>query len=124
VNVILSCIGLALAAYVLRRLWRSRRQIGGAAGGGKPAGPIIRTPLHDLESVARRHLGPRPPGKPFAEWLAGLRASIGDTPLLDEAIRLHQRLRFDPMPPAQGHRECLAVLARRIAVMLKKRPHR
>jgi len=58
-----------------------------------------RTPLHPLEKSAAKHLPPRPPGQPFGLWLAGLRPHLTDPAALDEAIRLHQRLRFDPAPP-------------------------
>ena len=43
-------------------------------------GPVIRTPLHDLEPQARKHLGHRPPGEPFAWWLASLRPALPDSP--------------------------------------------
>jgi hypothetical protein len=59
----------------------------------------VRTPLHELEIRARRHLGERPPGLPFSRWLVRLQPLLPHKSSLPEAIALHQRLRFDPSPP-------------------------
>ena len=113
-------VGLVLTGFFARRLWRSKRRVAAAgAAGDCYDGLIIRTPLHRLEAKARKHLGPRPPGQPFGEWLARLRGSLPDSPDLDEAIALHQRMRFDPVPSAAAHRERLATLVRQIESALR-----
>ena len=88
--------GMIGTFWVGLRLWKSRHtgvaaQAGGIRGDGMPS------PLHGLEKVARRHLGPRPDGMPYARWLRPLGERLnGSSGILDEAIRLHQKLRFDP----------------------------
>lgn len=114
VSIVIGGVGIIFAGFIMRRLWRSKRQIHNAVSSGDYHGPIVRTPLHALEISARKHLGPRPPGQPFAIWLARLRPTLPDAQLLDEAIALHQQLRFDPALPPQGHRERLATLARQL----------
>ena len=84
------------AFWIGRRLWKSRHRSAAAqarvtAGAGRPSA------LHSLEPAARRHLGPRPDGMPYARWLQPLADELnGAGEALHEAIRLHQRLRFDP----------------------------
>ena len=120
-SVVMACVGLGLGGYVVRRLWRSRRHVTrGAAGGPVSAGRTVQTPLHALEALARRHLGLRPPGVPLGEWFLRLREIVQEPAVLEEAIRLHQRLRFDPAEPPQGCRDRLAELARALEKMLKK----
>lgn len=119
-SVVMACVGLGLGGFVVRRLWRSRRHVArDVRGGAGSAEWQVRTPLHALEAVARRRLGARPPGVPLAEWFLRLRAALSEPGVLDEAIRLHQRLRFDPAEPPQGCRERLAELARELERMLK-----
>lgn len=88
---IMTGIGLIGALFIGRALWKSRRRIEVSAA-YRWSGPVIRTPLHELEPVAARLLGPRPTGTPLGFWLKGLPKVDG----LDEAIELHQQLRFDP----------------------------
>lgn len=114
VSIIIGGVGLVFSGFIMRRLWRSKRQIHNPKSSGDYRGPVVRTPLHTLEIPARKHLGPRPPGQPFAVWLARLRLSLPDAQLLDEAIALHQQLRFDPAPPPPDHRERLETLARQL----------
>lgn len=97
---IMSGIGLIGALVIARNLWRSRRRIGEARAAYQWDGPLIRTPLHELEPVAAKLLGPRPTGTPLGSWLGGLPPLDG----LEEAIAIHQRLRFDPdntSPPTE-----------------------
>ena len=110
-TLVMTAIGLGGAGWVFRRLWRSRRQLDQAVGALRTTG-IIRTPLHALEKAALRHLGQRPPGLPFAAWLLRLRDRLPNAAILDEAIALHQRLRFDPTPGAPDLSHRLATLAR------------
>lgn len=112
-------VGIALGAFVMRRLWRSKRRIGPQRVRTAYEGPRIRTPLHELESLAVRHLGARPPSQPFGKWFARLGSLLGETRVLDEAIALHQRLRFDPAPAAPGQQERLAELSRELEARLK-----
>lgn len=114
VSIVIGGIGIIFSGFILRRLWRSKRQIHNPVSFGDYRGPVVRTPLHALEIPARKHLGPRPPGQPFAVWIARLRPSLSDAQLLDEAITLHQQLRFDPEAPPPDHRERLATLTRQL----------
>lgn len=104
VGVIMSAIGLIGAAIVGRNLWRSRKRIDAASIRSSWQGPVVRTPLHELEPLARKRLGPRPPGLPFGRWLAGLKDLLDDPAPLEEAIALHQARRFDPVAPADETR--------------------
>ena len=70
-------------------------------------GPVIRTPLHELETRARRLIGARPPGLPYTRWIARLRPGLSDTDALDEAIALHQRLRGEIACSIDTDRETL-----------------
>ncbi len=122
VSLAMTAIGLALAAFLATRLWKSRRQLEHRT---KAAGKqSIRTPLHDLEKPAVRHLGTRPPGVPYAVWLAGLRPGLPDAGILDQAIVLHQRLRFDPAPVDADVENQLAGLARQLIQSLASAPPR
>lgn len=114
VSIIIGSVGIIFSFFIIRRLWLSKRQIHSTISSGDYHGAVVRTPLHNLEIPARKHLGPRPPGQPFAVWLARLRPSLPDAQLLDEAIALHQQLRFDPVPPPHDHRERLETLARQL----------
>jgi len=105
--------------FIIRRLWRSRRLIETTRTGVPPAGSPARTPLHELEKEARRILGNRPDGQPFASWLSGLRPVMADPATLDEALILHQRLRFDPATPEASLAGRLAELAKSIRLALR-----
>lgn len=120
VTLIMSAIGLAVAGFIVLRLWKSRRRIEADVWMKGYEGRIVRTPLNALETAASKRLGPRPPGQPFAAWLAGLRATLGDPADLDEAIALHQQLRFDPAPAPQDLADRLTDLARHLEDALRK----
>ena len=92
IGALMTAIGLLGAGIIGRSLWRSRRRIETGHATYRWNGPLIRTPLHVLEPVAAKLLGPRPTGTPLGGWLKRLPAVEG----LDEAINLHQQLRFDP----------------------------
>ena len=119
VTLAMLAVGAAMAAFIAKRLWRSRRRIETAQRATGYDGPVTRTPLHALEPRARKHLGERPPGEPFACWLARLRPVLSNSKALDEAIALHQRLRFDPAPPQTSDQERLARLAAELEARLK-----
>ena len=55
----------------------------------------------------------------FAAWLMQLGPVLPESDALDEAIALHQRLRFDPAPPVRRDQERLAELARQLEAALK-----
>ena len=116
-------IGLA---WIGRRLWRSKRRLG-PVGNRRRAGAatgIERTPLHPLEKTAAKFLPPRSPGQPFGHWLTGLRPHLSDPAALDEAISLHQRLRFDPQPTPMAATARLADLAKQLAADLRTNKRR
>jgi len=92
-------IGALGLVFIFKRLWRSRKRLETTHNGLPLPGSATRTPLHELEKEARRLLGQRRPGQPFATWLADLRPNLPDPAPLEEAIALHQRLRFDPGSP-------------------------
>ena len=113
-------LGLAMAGFVARRLWRSRRQLDQDLRDEGYGGVVVRTPLHALEKPARKQLGERPPGQPYAIWLSKLREALPDAEKLDQAIALHQRLRFDPEPPAPDAIRLLAGLVNDLESTLRK----
>ncbi|TAE78657.1 MAG: hypothetical protein EAZ65_04670 [Verrucomicrobia bacterium] len=78
-----------------RHLWRSRRRLdpNQALPTGKHPKP---SPLQGLEKPARHFLGERPPGTPLAPWLRQLSPRLPDPTILEKALALHHRLRFDP----------------------------
>jgi hypothetical protein len=110
VSLSMLAIGLALAAFIIKRLWRTKRRIAGRSLATGYTGPVIRTSLHQLEMPARKLFGPHSPGETFATWLPGLRPVVKDPGCLEEAITLHQQLRFDPADPPAGARERLEKL--------------
>ncbi|MCX6877953.1 MAG: transglutaminase domain-containing protein [Verrucomicrobia bacterium] len=121
ISTIMLTVGVTGMGLMVRRLWRSKRTVGSALARRRDAGPGLGTPLHHLEKAAAKYLPPRPPGQPFGHWLAGLRPFLTDPAALDEAIHLHQRLRFDPAPPAPSARLRLTELTQQLAAALKTR---
>jgi hypothetical protein len=120
VSVVMLLMGTGMAVFIARRLWRSRQHLGQTAHSiATYDGAVIRTPLHDLEKRASKHLGERAPGLPFAQWLARLRHLLPDGSVLDEAIAIHQRLRFDPNASAAESMAQLTNLTRIIEDFLK-----
>lgn len=120
VTLVMSAIGLGVLAFIVKRLWRSKRRMEAGIRTNGYEGPIARTPLHALEKPAEKRLGFRPQGQPFGEWLTGLRPVLTDSNALDEAIELHQRLRFDPEPAAQPERDRLAEIARQLELEIRR----
>lgn len=119
VTLTMLAVGTALAAFIVKRLWRSRRRLDAAQRATGYEGPVARTPLHALEPRARMRLGERPPGEPFARWLDRLRPMLANSKCLDEAISLHQRLRFDPALQQPADQERLARLAAELESQLR-----
>jgi hypothetical protein len=112
-------IGIALSVFISHRLWRSRRRLESRSRVSGYEGPLVRTPLHELEIRARRHLGERPPGLPFSRWLVRLQPLLPHKSSLPEAIALHQRLRFDPAPTEPIDQQRLAQLVEELGHALK-----
>ncbi len=119
VTLIMSLIALAVLAFIVRRLWNSKTRLENFVPHPDHGGPTIRTPLHDLEKIVSRHLGARPPGTPFGEWLMPAAPRLTNPELLDEAIRLHQQLRFDPAPTPPELRARLEFLTEKIVRELR-----
>ena len=120
VTLVMSSIGIGVLAFVVKRLWRSKRRLEAEMRANGYAGPITQTSLNSLEHPAAKRLGFRAPGQPYGEWLAGLRPALTDASALDEAIDLHQRLRFDPAPPVPVEQDRLAELSRQLELEIKR----
>jgi hypothetical protein len=118
-GLVMLSIGLGVAGFVFRRLWKSRRRMEAAVRATGYEGPVYLTPLNEIERRAGKKLGPRPLGKPFAEWLAALRPMLPEPTVLDEALELHQRLRFDPAPAEETSRQRLAELTNQLDTAIK-----
>ncbi|HVJ46289.1 MAG TPA: transglutaminase-like domain-containing protein, partial [Luteolibacter sp.] len=117
----MAIIGALVLAFVGYRLWKSKKVVSSSAREFRDnVGPAIRTPLHELEPVAGRWLGPRPAGLPYSKWLLGLKPQLEEPAQLDEAIALHQHLRYDPAS-SDASVEPLKVLVERIQTHLKGR---
>ena len=119
-SVIMSAIAVGIIGFIVRRLWKSKRRLESAAKSTSYTGSITPTPLNALEPKAEAKLGMRPAGLPFATWLMQLRPSLPDSNTLDEAIHLHQILRFDPAPSLGTQRERLAELTRQLEAAIKR----
>ena len=119
ISPIISAIGLGLTGFVIRKLWKSKHKLVADKIATAYEGRLIRTPLHGLERQAEKYLGSRPLSQPFGAWLLGLRQSLADSSVLDEAVELHQQLRFDPAPPVQAQRDRLAELVGQLESTLK-----
>ena len=111
-------------AFVGRNLWRSRQQV--AADKKRLRGPLVHaeTPLTALEKPARRILGERPPGLPFGAWLLQLSPSMQHPAALADALRIHQRLRFDPGEKSPALLEELRLMVEEIRRQLGSVPRR
>ena len=111
-------IGLGTLTFVGRRLWKSKLVVAKDTA-GNPIPPERLTPIHLLEKHARRILGPRPPGVTLPTWLRGLAGNCVPEPELNEALEIHQRIRFDPDPPPASGESRLQTLAEAIAVKIR-----
>lgn len=118
VSLVMWTIALGVLTFIIKRLWKSKRRVDAEKRSSGYGGPVIRTPLHALEKTAQKRIGPRPQGMPFAEWLLRLGPNLTDRRLLDEAIELHQRLRFDPAPAMADERERLEELVKQLEKMV------
>ena len=119
-TLVMVAIFLSVTAFVFKRLWKTRRRLEEARRSIGYEGPQRRTPLNSLERQAEKILGPRPLGKPFAQWISLLKPRFSDSRMLDEAVDLHQRLRFDPAPIEPAAETRLEELAKDIERSLKR----
>lgn len=119
-SLVMWAIALGVIGFVFKRLWKSKRRLEAEKKSNGYAGTIQQTPLNELEKHAEKHLAPRPPGKPFGIWLSDLRHKIPDAGVLDEAVEIHQRLRFDPAPRPESDEARLAELAKQLEFTLKQ----
>jgi transglutaminase-like putative cysteine protease len=119
-SAIMLAIAFGIIGFIVKRLWKSKRRLESSVKATGYTGSITPTPLNALEPKAEKKLGLRPPGLPLAAWLMRLHPSLPDSNALDEAIRLHQSLRFDPAPPLPTKRERLAELTRQLEVAIKR----
>ena len=119
-TLVMLTIALGIIAFIAKRLWRSKQRLEAEKKATGYSGTIIQTPLNGLERQAEKRLGARPQGQPFADWLMRLHPTLPDSAALEEAIDLHQRLRFDPDPPRPSQRERLEELASQLAAAIRR----
>jgi protein-glutamine gamma-glutamyltransferase len=93
-------IGLSLAFFIGRRLWKSKVIIRSSNKLTPYTNSLTtRTPLHELETSALKILQPRKPSETLPSWLLQLKHHGLPLEPLNQAIEIHQRLRFDPATP-------------------------
>ncbi len=120
VMVAVGVIGFGLGSVVVVRLWRSKKDMSGGKASKGYVGPVIRTPLHSLERQALTLLGERPDAVTYAQWIQGLEEHLNAPSVLEEAIVLHQRQRFDPAVDSEDVSEDLQVLVDQMKDQLKQ----
>lgn len=116
----MTSIGLALVAFIVKRLWKSKRRMNATSRSNGYTGTVRQTPLNALERIAEKHLGPRQPGQPFGSWIMRLSQRLPDSRTLVDAVELHQRLRFDPEPVAEVERKRLEEMARQLESQIRR----
>lgn len=111
-TIVMWALGLGVLIFIARRLWKSRLVVTKHVTNPYSSEPTARTPLHTLEKPATRLLGARPSGLTFATWLQNL--SIHGIPAesLNEALQLHQLMRFDPKPTDPTIEQRLATISK------------
>jgi transglutaminase-like putative cysteine protease len=119
-SLIMFTIAFGIIGFIVKKLWKSKRRLEAAVKATGYEGLVTPTPLNALEPKAEKKLGIRPPGQPLAAWLMLLRPSLPDSNALEEAIQLHQSLRFDPAPTLPTQRERLAELTRQLEIAIKR----
>lgn len=119
-RLILTGIVASVLGFIAYRLWKSRVRVIKSNRRGSFHSWSLRTPFHDLEKLAVRQLGPRPEGATFAHWMSRLCLADEQKFMLDEAIRLHQRIRFDPEPTTPDDHAQLTKLCVALGNTLKR----
>ncbi len=108
-------IGAGFMIFIGHRLWRTKTKLVTSQNSKAFDGVIAQTALSRIEGKARKLLGPRPISQPLSIWLRQLKI---EPSLLEEALELHLRLRFDPVAPKQADQERLTKLAKQIEAKL------
>ncbi len=121
VTLVMSFIGLCLISFIASKLWRSKRRVVTSKKSNIFEGTVVQTPLNALEPQVAKHLGSRPVGQPLAAWLKRLKSAQLDASLLDEAIEIHQRLRFDPATPAPADQDRLQKITQQIESIIRQK---
>jgi hypothetical protein len=119
INLIIGTIGVGLAGFVMVRLWRSKSIISQNNSSAVLFPQGGKTPLHELEPMIRRMIGPRPVGEPYAAWITRATHELADRSLVSEAIDLHQKIRFDPDETASDAHGRLEEVARELRGLLR-----
>ncbi|MGL4401198.1 MAG: transglutaminase-like domain-containing protein [Luteolibacter sp.] len=119
-SLVMLTIALGVFGFITMRLWRSKQRLEAVEMTTGYGGPVVRTPLNAIENVVEKRLGSRPPGQSFATWLMRLHPSLPDSRALEEAIELHQRLRFDPVAPQPSQQQRLSDLANQLSKAIQR----
>lgn len=119
-TIVMWALGLGVFTFIFRRLWKSKLVVSKTIASPYSTQPAARTPLHSLEKSATRLIGPRPSGLTFAAWLQKLTSHNIPTEPLDEALQLHQRMRFDPQTSDPAIEKHLAELARDLNNLIRR----
>ncbi|MDP4780114.1 MAG: transglutaminase-like domain-containing protein, partial [Akkermansiaceae bacterium] len=119
VTIVMWVLGLGVLAFIARRLWKSKLVVSKNIASPYSSEPPARTPLHDLEKPATRILGARPTGLTFAGWLQKLTGYDIPAEPLDEALQLHQRMRFDPQPTDPSLEQRLTALVDELSTRIR-----
>ncbi len=120
VSVVMSMLALGVLIFIAKKLSKSKRHEAKARLLSIYQEQVIHTSLNALEPLAEKRLGSRPLSEPLGSWLKRLRPWLGGSSTLDEAILLHQRLRFDPSPHSQIESERLTELTKVLESKLKR----
>jgi hypothetical protein len=92
----LSSVAALVIAWIVFRLWKTRARV--LRDPKRKKSPARKTPLSELERWLVSKIGHRPVGTPFALWVKKLEP-FADPSTVQEAIDLHNRLRYDPAEP-------------------------
>ncbi len=113
----ISILGLIIFTFIAYRLWKSKVTPAKSSPYTYQSTPS--TALHRLEKPLKRLLGPREPHQTYANWLAALKNHNIPPNQLNEAIQLHQIIRFDPVAPPPTITSRLESLTKTLAKHLK-----
>lgn len=119
-TIVIWVFGGLLITYIAFRLKKSRVVIKSKKESASSDQSTLRTPLHKLEKVATKILGPRATGETWIAWLRKLKAhQISETDL-EQACNMHQQLRFDPAPSEITIHQQLAEITQKLIKQLTK----
>ncbi|MFC5049543.1 transglutaminase family protein [Rubritalea spongiae] len=111
-----SLVAGLLILWIVIRLWRNRSKSSEQVAYAKSwGGEVIRTPLLDLEKIAKKHVGARKRGEPYGLWLGQLAQLDGvDDDLVERAVLYHQSIRFDQGADQQELKEIVKELKKQL----------